>query len=176
MEAPESFSLSLTPVDMEAQCAALAQQFRSPAQVLSALVALQSLFASAPPGQRENAPYREIQAVISDHAERARAQLLAECQSRLQAALQRRDTPEVTRVHGALSRNGFWQAAAEAARRRGNADLQGDLAWLNEWCAAARSRAEAASPYPDALDFRAAGIAPEEFAAMDELLRCARSL
>lgn len=176
MEAPDSFSLSLTPAEMEAQCAALTQQFRSPAQVLSALVALQSLFASAPPGQRENAPYREIQAVISRHAEIVRAQLLAECRARLLAALQRRDTLEVTRVHGALSRNGFWQAGAEAASARGNTDLQGDLAWLKEWCASARARAEAASPYPDALDFRAAGIAVEEYTAMDELLRCVRSL
>lgn len=164
---PEAFRLALAPAAVEALCAGLWQQFRGPGQILSALVALQSLLALAPPGDRESASYRDIQAAIARHAETARVQLLAECESRLLLALERRDTTEITRVHGALSRNGFWQAAA-AARNRENSDL----AWLAQWCKSARAKAEAASGYPDALDFRAAGIAAEEYAAMQELLRC----
>ena len=172
MESPPSevFRLALTPQAVEALCASLWQQFRGPGQILSALVAIQSLLALAPPGDRETEPYRNIQALIARHAETARAQLLAECESRLLLALERRDTAEITRVHGSLSRNGFWQAAA-AARGRENSDL----AWLAQWCNSARAKAEAASGYPDALDFRAAGLVAEEYAAMQELLRCLRT-
>lgn len=169
MESPQAevFRLALTPQAVEALCAGLWQQFRGPGQIISALVALQSLLALAPPGDRESTSYRDIQAAIARHAETARVQLLAECESRLLLALERRDTTEITRVHGSLSRNGFWQAAAPARGRE-----NGDLAWLAQWCKNARARAEAASGYPDALDFRAAGINAEEYAAMQELLRC----
>jgi len=164
------------PQEVETLCAGLWQQFRSPGQILSALVSMQSLLALAPPAHRESEPYRNIQAVITRHSETARAQLLAECESRLLAALVHRDTGEITRVHGALSRNGFWQAASAAARRQENSDFAGQTAWLADWCHSARTRAEAASGYPDALDFRAAGVVAEEYAAMQELLRCLQAV
>lgn len=171
-----AFSLELTPQEVEAHCAALWQQFRSPGQVLAALVAMQSLFALAPAGKRENAPYREIQAIVARHAEKARSELLKESERRLLAALQHKETREITRIHAGLSRNGFWQAASAAGGGRDGADLAGDIAWLAQWHQSARTRAEAASGYPDALDFRAAGIDAAEYAAMDELLRCLQSL
>ncbi|MDP2852060.1 MAG: hypothetical protein Q8O23_01510, partial [Gallionella sp.] len=92
---PQAFSLELTPPEVEAHCAALWQQFRSPGQVLAALVAMQSLFALAPAGNRENAPYREIQAIVARHAENARGELLRESERRLLAALQHRETREI---------------------------------------------------------------------------------
>ena len=173
---PQAFSLELTPPEVEARCAALWQQFRSPGRVVTALVAMQSLFALAPAGARENAPYREIQAILARHAEDARNQLIAESVRRLQAALQHRETREIGRVHADLSRNGFWQAASAAGLGREGTGLAEDIAWLAQWCQGARARAEAASGYPDALDFRAARIDVEEYTAMDELLRCMRSL
>ncbi|MEN6587126.1 MAG: hypothetical protein ABFE02_13895 [Sulfuricella sp.] len=173
---PQSFSLELTPPEVEARCAALWQQFRSPGRVVTALVAMQSLFALAPAGTQETAPYREIHAIMARHAEHARNQLIAESVQRLQAALQHRETREIGRIHADLSRNGFWQAASAAGHGSDGAELVGDIAWLAQWCQGARARAEAASGYPDALDFRAAGIDAEEYTAMDELLRCMRSL
>lgn len=175
-KSPQSFRLELTPQEVEARCTALWQQFRSPGRVLSALVSMQSLFALAPAGTRENAPYREIQAIVARHAEEARNALIGESGQRLQAALQHRETREITRIHADLSRNGFWQAASAANPGRGGAEAMGNIAWLTQWCQSARDRAEAASGYPDALDFRAAGIDAAEYAAMNELLRCLQSL
>ena len=173
---PQAFSLELTPQEVEARSAALWHQFRSPGRILAALVAMQSLFALAPAGNRENAPYREIQAIVARHAEKARSELLTESERRLLAALQHRETREITRIHADLSRNGFWQAATAAGGGRDAAELAGDIAWLAQWCQSARTRAEAASGYPDALDFRAAGIDAAEYTALQELLHCMRSL
>ncbi|WP_173062644.1 hypothetical protein [Sulfurimicrobium lacus] len=173
---PQAFSLELTPPEVEARCTALWQQFRSPGRVVTALVAMQSLFALAPAGARENAPYREIQAILARHADDARHLLLGESVQRVLNALQQRETREVGRIHADLSRNGFWQVASAAGHGRDGPELAGDVAWLAQWCQDARARAEAAGGYPDALDFRAAGIDAEEYTAMDELLRCLRSL
>jgi hypothetical protein len=175
-KSPQAFSLELTPQEVETRCAALWQQFRSPGQVLAALVAMQSLFALAPAGKREKAPYPDIQAILARHAEHARSALIGESAQRLQGALQHRETREIGRIHAGLSRNGFWQAAAAASLGRNGAELAGDNVWLAQWCQSARTRAEAASGYPDALDFRAAGIDAEEYTALQELLHCMRSL
>lgn len=168
----DALHLVLTPAGVETQCAAFWHQFRSPGQVLSALVALQSLFTLAPPGERIAPPYREIQDIVTRHAEIARARLLLESETRLLHALESRDVAEVTRIHGALSRNGFWQAAASAVNRQSPVDARAANAWMTDWCDSARARAESASGYPDALDLRAAGVSAEEYAAMRELCHC----
>lgn len=172
----QTFTLQLGPQEIETRCADLWHQFRSPSQVLAALVAMQSLFALAPAGHRENAAYREIQAALAHHAEHARAQLIRKNGGRLLDAMKFRDTREITRIHAELSRNGFWQAASEAGDGRAGAERAVDIAWLETWCQDARCRAEAASGFPDALDFRTAGIDAGEYAAMQELLHCQHSL
>jgi hypothetical protein len=41
--------------------------------------------------------------------------------------------------------------------------------WALAWYSDAKSRALAASGYPDALNFHQAGISPQEYAAMDDV-------
>ncbi len=43
--------------------------------------------------------------------------------------------------------------------------------WASGWLIQAKQRAQQASPYPDAIDFKAAGIDVSEYAAMTDLAR-----
>jgi hypothetical protein len=88
---------------------------------------------------------------------------------RLLDALGEQDLGGIQGVHAALSRNGFHQTVLAAIRQLSGEQLRATAAWVADWQGDARTRAEAASPYPDALDLRAAGISPARFAAMSEL-------
>jgi hypothetical protein len=43
--------------------------------------------------------------------------------------------------------------------------------WASDWLTQTRQRAQQASPYPDAIDFRAAGLDVSEYSAMTDLGR-----
>ncbi len=172
---PEAFHLKLSPLAMEERCQDLWREFHSPSQILAALMAMENLLALAPPGDRECPAYRSIRSTLAGHAETARAELLKECEGRLLKALVRREVREIARLHGMLSRNGFWQMAQSASRNQEYRSQLDALEWLDGWIQAARAKAEEASGYPDTFNFLAAGIDVAEFAAMQELLHCMRS-
>lgn len=165
-----AFTLTLTPDQLDELAAHFPNQFRNPAQVMSALVALQSLLALAPPGDQTQPAYRAMQDALNQRAETARAMLLQESIEHLLAAIRSRDARAIARVHGALSRNGFWQIATAAGQQLLASDSAGEMAWIKDWVDAAKTAA--ASPYPDTYDFTSSGIDPKSFAAMTELQRC----
>lgn len=168
----DALHLTLTADDIEKHCVELKAQSRSPAHLLSALVALQACITThTPPGSQADPAFRDIQAVLENHAATARESLLEETATLLQTALLEQDRRAIMRAHAALSRNGFWQAVARAARQPGAGHFEQAANWLASWCEEMKARAQAASPYPDSLDFRAAGIDPKAYAAMDETRR-----
>lgn len=169
-----AFTLTLTPVQVDELAARLPDQFRNPAQVMSALVALQSLLALAPPGDQIHPAYRAMQDALNLRAETARTALLQESVERLLTALRTRDASAIARIHGTLSRNGFWQTATAAGKSLQTNDTTGELGWINTWVDAAKIAA--ASPYPDTYDFISSGIDPKTFAAMTEFQRCLLSV
>lgn len=168
----QTLHLALSAEHIGKLCAELGLQARGPAHLLTALMALQTCIAAhTPPGDRANAAYRDIQEILGHLSEEARRSLLEETAGILRAALMEQDSRAITRAHEALSRNGFWQAVAQVAEKLGKAQIEHAGDWLAAWCREKKSRAQAASPYPDSLDFRAAGIDPKEYAAMDEIRR-----
>jgi len=163
-------ALLLTPDTAEIQCQEAIKQARNTSHALAALITLQSLIsATARPADRYTPAYEAVKAVIEKHAIATRAKILAENANNLAVAILRRNRPEIAQIHGALSRNGFWQAAQQAISQFGPDDLAASAAWAKEWCNQARKQAQAASGYPDALDFNKAGIAATEYAAMTEI-------
>lgn len=168
----QSLQLILTADGIEKHCSELKSQARSTAHLLTALVALQTLITThTPPGNQATTTYRDIQATLERHAALARENLLQETASMLKTALTTQDRHAIMHAHEALSRNGFWQAVALAARQVGPEPRSRAAEWLESWCQHEKFRAQAASPYPDCLDFKAAGIDPQEYAAMDETRR-----
>jgi len=170
MSRDDAITLSLTAAEAEARCADIAKQSRSASHTLAALTALESFVAAtATPEHKFTPAYEAVKTTIARHAGAARERILEESTEALAAALRQKDRAEITRIHGALSRNGFWQAATGAIRRLAAGDRAAAADWAERWCADAKAKAQAASGYPDALDFRKAGIAPAEFAAMRDI-------
>jgi hypothetical protein len=163
-------ALLLTPDTAETQCLEAIKQARNTSHALAVLIALQSFIAfTVRQADRYTPAYEAVKAVIEKHTFATRAKILAENADDLAAAILQRNRPEITHIHAALSRNGFWQAAQQAISQFRLDDLAAAATWVKDWCSVAKTQAQAASGYPDALDFSKAGIAATEYAAMTEI-------
>jgi hypothetical protein len=166
----EKLTLLLSPEQANDHCRTLVTQTRHAGQALAALVALQSFIAATvQPNQHTDSIYQDIKLILEQHIATARNRVMEDNLARLLGALDEQNLGEIQSVHAALSRNGFHQTVLSAIPRLSVAALLAAAGWTAEWHREARTRAEAASPYPDALDLRGAGISPPRFAAMSEL-------
>ncbi len=173
----QGIHLFLTEESAAEHCRTIARQAPNSAHALAALTALHDLVAeTAVSGDRSTPTHRAVLEAIHGHAEAARSALLEESAASIAIVLRERDRPALARLHRALSRNGFWQAATAAGKRLGTTELAAATGWAEEWLNEAKRRGEAASGYPDALDFAGAGISPEEYAALQDTARCLRGL
>lgn len=169
-EQKNEITLLLAPDNVEAQCLETIKQSRNASHALAALISLQSFIsATALPSDRFTPAYEAVKAVVEKHAAEIRVRILAEHAEALAEAIRQRNRPEIARIHAALSRNGFWQAAQQAMRRLGTDELAAAAAWAKDWCLSAKASAQAASGFPEALDFRKAGISATEYAAMTDV-------
>jgi hypothetical protein len=166
----EKLTLLLSPEQADTQCQVLITQTRHSGQTLAALTALHSFItATAAPSEQTHSTYQEIKHILENHIGAARNQVMEDNLARLLGALGEQSLGEIQGVHTALSRNGFHQTVLAAIQRLPDTALLAAAAWVADWHRDARSRAEAASPYPDALNLQGAGISPARFAAMSEL-------
>jgi hypothetical protein len=163
-------SLLLAPDTAETQCLETIKQARNTSHALAALIALQSFIAATVrEADRYTPAYEAVKAVIEKHTVATRAKILTENANDLAKAILQKNRPEIAHIHAALSRNGFWQATQQAIDQFKPDDLTASATWAKGWCSEAKALAEAASGYPDALDFSKAGIAATEYAAMTEI-------
>jgi len=170
MPLPNEIQVRLTLEKIDAHCKALDTQCSSAGHTLAALTGLQTCMVTmVPSGDHALPAYREMMALIEQHAAAARTRLLEESAVALAMALRDRNRQEITRIHVALSRNGFMLVAQQAVQQLLAEELAGVTSWAKIWCQDATAKAQAASGYPDALNFHAAGIQPKEYAAMQEL-------
>lgn len=166
----EKLVLLLSAEQADAHCRTLVMQNRHPGQALAALVALQSFLAAiANPDNKTGDVYQNIKQVLEQHIATARKRVMEDNLARLLGALGEQNLGDIQSVHAALSRNGFHQTALAAIQQLPDAALRSAATWVANWHHDARKRAEAASPYPDALNLSGAGISPAHFAAMSEL-------
>lgn len=165
-----NISLRLSVETVDAQCLIVIRQAHNTSHALAALLALQSFVAAmASPGDRHTPLCTAVKSVIENHAAAMRALMLNEQATVLADSLCQQDCAAIARTHGELSRNCFWQAAQQAIAGMDGTALSAARGWARHWCMDAKSRARAASGYPDALNFAKAGISPHEYAAMTEI-------
>jgi hypothetical protein len=173
----DGIRLGLTEESAASHCRDIRRRIPGSAHVLAALTALHDFVAEAAVSADRSSPaHRAVLAVILRHAEEARAELLSESAAAIAAALRDQDRPALAKLHRALSRNGFWQAATAAGESLTGTELTTATEWAEAWLKEAKQRGEAASGYPDALDFAGAGIPAEEYAALQDMARCLRGL
>ncbi|MDO8892201.1 MAG: hypothetical protein Q8K43_02190 [Sulfurimicrobium sp.] len=166
----EMLKLLLSPEQAETQCQVLVTQTRHSGQTLAALTALHAFInATARPDEQTSSIHNDIQRILEQHIAAARQSVMQDNLVRLLDALGAQNICGIQSVHTALSRNGFHQTVLSAIRQLPEAKLRAAADWAADWQCDARTRATAASPYPDALDLRGAGISVADFAAMSEL-------
>jgi hypothetical protein len=171
MEKP--VSLLLTPEKIHAHCLFAIQQARNTSHALASLIALQSFITvTAQPSDLNTPELGVIKGIINGHIATLRTELFAEQTRALSTALCATDCAAITRIHVDSSRNGFWQATQAAAQQWNEAERTRISSWALAWHNEAKSRALAASGYPDALNFLKAGISPQEYAAMTDINHC----
>lgn len=170
MTEPNAIVLSLTLENIEVQCQDVIKQTRTASHALAALITLQTFIATTvQQADRYSPAYEAAKTIIENHAISIRSKILAESADDLAKAIQQHDLQKITSIHAALSRNGFWQVSLQAIKQFKQDDLVASATWTRNWCDVAMTQAQAASGYPDALDFSKAGIAPTEYAAMTEI-------
>ena len=170
MNDKQNITLLLSPETIQSQCLFAIQQARNTSHALASLIALQTFVgATAQPDDRESPAHKAIREIIAGQAAILREQLLAEHALAVTNALRAQDCPAITGIHGELSRNGFWQMAQVAISKLEAEERSKAKAWTQSWCDDAKNRALAASGYPDALNFKKAGISVKEYMAMTDI-------
>ncbi len=167
----DKINLSVDTENLEQFCQKLIKRSRDIAKTHDTLVTLESfilLFGKAAHGTRE---YQAIEDLVKSCSEQTRTQLLSQRTDELKRALQKCNVAEVTVIHTPLSRDGFYSILQSVVAEILDSQLADISRWAINWSAEAKQKAEAASGFPDALDFDKAGIDIEEYHAMLDVSR-----
>lgn len=172
MHAAHAITLQLTAGSIDAYCRDLARRSPSLEKRVAAIDALITFISTqTEPGEKAKGEFLSIRQTLLDHFEQAREALLDERARQLCEALQARRLPTIASLYASLSRDAF-RAVLDRVSRELEADAMRSLRdWASDWLVRARERAAHASPYPDAIDFKAAGIDISEYLAMTDLCR-----
>ena len=172
MRSTNAITLQLTAGGIDSYCRELVRRSPTLEKRVAALDALITFISSqTEPGEQAKAEFVSIKQTLLDHLEQAREALLNERAQRLQQALQVQHLPHITTLYASLSRDAFWTLLGRVAQQLDAAALDSLRSWASGWLLQAKQRAQQASPYPDAIDFNAAGIDVAEYLAMTDLCR-----
>ena len=175
MSQSASINIKLQADELEKFCEKLLKRSRDINKTHDALITLESfisLFARASHGTRE---YEIIESRIKAITENSRRLLLEKNTEDLIIALKQCDAKALARIHTPLSRNGFYQILQTAIEQLADEDIAVLMIWSENWLKEARKLAQDASDYPDAMNFKKAGINIEEFQAMSDIDRVINS-
>ena len=170
-ESNKALNLSISPELLERFCEQLLKRSRSTAKTHDALITLETFivrFAQAQAGSNE---YQVIEDLINSYTEKTRKLLLEEKTIELIAALKVCDSKAIASIHEPLSRNGFYQILQVAVVQLSAEEQLVLTKWAVKWLSDAKSKAEQASGYPDAMDFKKANICIKEYQAMLDVER-----
>lgn len=169
---PDAITLQLTASGIDAYCRELARRSPSLEKRVAAfdtLITFISVQANA--GEQAKSEYAAIKQTLLSHFEQARHALLDERAQRLLQAVRGHNLPAIATIYTSLSRDAFWTLLGRVEQQL-DADAIDTLRnWAREWMARSKQRAQMASPYPDAIDFAAAGIDPTEYLVMSDMCR-----
>jgi len=166
---PESLNFKIDETELEEFCQKIIKRSRDITKTHDALITLEtfiSLFAKASHGTNE---YYAIEAVIKSFTEQTRQQMLKKNTDELIKALQKCDIKSITSIHTPLSRNGFYLILEQAVSYLPKPILDNATQWSIDWVSTAKLKAEQASGYPEAFDFKSAGISIDQYQAMADV-------
>ena len=167
----DKINLSVDTDQLQRFCNKLIKRSRDIAKTHESLVMLESfiiLFGKAAHGTSE---YQAVEELIKNYTEQTRQQLLSLRQQELHIALSDCDLNAITAIYTPLSREGFHTILKQVVAQFSNKKVQTITQWARHWTAQAKLEAEQASGYPDATDFKKAGINHETYQAMSDISR-----
>lgn len=168
----DSLELQLSPGWVDEYCRGLIRSTATAEKRLVALDALQTFIsAAAGPALLRDKTLEQIKTSITAYIEVARAALMDEAITRVSIALQQHDVARIAGVFTELSRSGFWDVLRRTMEGMEAAQWQEAARWSLAWLEQTKRRGEEASPYPDTLDFAAAGIDIAEYTSMVDLCK-----
>jgi len=171
----QSINITVNSSELEKFCNKLLQRSRDITKTHDALITLESfisVFGRPSHGTKE---YQLVESTIKSITETSRQQLLEKNTRDLINALRQCNVLALASVHTPLSRNGFYQILQIAIAELSDDDIRLLMVWSANWIKEARQLAEEASGYPDAMDFKKAGISIDEFQAMSDIDRVLNS-
>lgn len=171
MSADASITLKISAAKITRFCDELCSGSSNISRKHASLIALEGFIIRHADSDTYSESFNRILSIIQGFSEQTRQELLATYQQQLRSALEQQQTNEITRIHQALSRNGFDQLLGESLGPLQPAAREALKTWAENWCSEAEATAQAASGYPDALNFSATPIALPEYQAMCELRR-----
>lgn len=172
MHSTNAITIQLTADGIDSYCRELVRRSPTPEKRVAALDALVTFISSqTDSGEQAKAEFVSIKKALLDHFEQAREALLEERAGRLHQALQARRLPDIAALYTSLSRDAFWTLLGRVEQQLDTATSDSLRTWASGWLTQARQRAQQASPYPDAIDFKAAGIDASEYLAMTDMCR-----
>ncbi|MCW9025444.1 MAG: hypothetical protein OQK73_12300 [Gammaproteobacteria bacterium] len=162
-------SLSVSTDELGRFCEKLIKRSRDISKTHDAMITLESfitLFSKMHHGTNE---YRLIDELIKEYSEKTRQELLAEKSLELIQAIKNMDLASIARIHTPLSRSGFIQVLEQCQEQLSQVEINKIQGLAGNWLTEARQKAEEASGYPDAFDFKKANIDIEQFQAISDL-------
>jgi hypothetical protein len=165
-------TLQLTAAGIDAYCGQLARRLPSPGKRVAAIDALITFLSTqVDTGQQAGPQFRAIREILDRHFEAAREALLDERARRLEQALRGGRVSDIGALYGTVSGGTFRTLLARATGGFDAGTLRSVRAWAADWQERVGAPARQASPYPDSVDFRAAGVDPAQYLAMTDLCR-----
>ncbi|WP_198265551.1 hypothetical protein [sulfur-oxidizing endosymbiont of Gigantopelta aegis] len=164
-----SLAFKVEPVELDAFCKKIIKRSRNAANIHEALVVLEAFVSSFSSDSQGADNYRAIQNILKSHSEITRQSLMDEKILQLEQALRTHQVQMLADIYTSLSRNGFYQILSTAIGNIDKALIAEISLWVIRWANEAKIKAEKASGYPDALDFKKANIAIEHYQSMTDI-------
>ena len=165
----ESISFQVNSDQLNAFCKKIIARSRNVSNTHEALTVMEAFISTFSRDSKGSESYESLQNVLKSHTDKTRAQLMQEKSKQLEQGLLSQDRILLANVYGSLSRNGFYQNLTTATANIERDKIPQLAHWVINWTNEAKNKAEQASGYPDALDFKKANINIEEYQAMSDI-------
>ena len=152
-------------------CKQLIQRSRDITKTHESLITIEALLGCMSHSADSPKAYESIMSTVKQYSKETRAVLMQQYADNLASALQRRDEKLIREVYVRLSRNGFYQILQQVVDELSEEQSLTANSWCLKWLTAAKRDAEKASGFPDAYDFKKAGVDLELYYALDDISR-----
>lgn len=166
MPADHKLEISIEYAQLQKFCQQLITRSRDIAKTHDALITLETFFSNFSRDKQGSESYKAIESLLKAFTDETREQLLQQRTGELLKALRAQNVHAVASIHTPLSRNGFYLILQAATARMEQQETLLVNQWASKWTLQAKQKADQFSQYPDAPDFKAAGIKLAEYLAM----------